>query len=364
MATAKINLNALTNNVNCIRSRLSAKVELLAAVKANAYGHGAIDVAKHLNALGVNWFGVATPLEALELYHTGISGKILVLNPVYQDIEALIARGICLTIVDDFSLMQVEKAAKTLKQKAIIHLKVDTGMGRLGLKPKEALGTAIKADESHWLVLEGIWTHLACADEEDRQYTYKQLEAFEEMLGLLEKNQIAVPLKHAANSAGIFAFSESHFNMVRAGISLYGYHSSPYMYNLETDLRPVMTVMAGITFIKRLKARQSVSYGATWTADKDTTIATVRYGYADGYPRILSNVASVWCKDKLRPIRGRVCMDQLMIDMGDDEVNQNDLVILFGDSGVSALDLAELCNTIAYEILTSVGSRVERVYVG
>ena len=361
MATAKISLRATRHNVKCLRGYLSSNVELFAAVKANAYGHGVINFAKQLNTLGINWFGVATQTEALELRKALLDTKILILNPVYDSIAELIAQNIRLTILDKASLVVAERAAEKVGQKAIVHLKVDTGMRRLGLNPKEALEIAKQADSSRLIVLEGIWTHLACADEKDPEYTYKQLDLFQEFLANLRKNQIAIPITHAANSAAIFAFPDSHFDMVRAGIALYGYHASTYIQSLEPNLQPVMTVTAPITFVKRLRAGQSVSYGAIWTAKQDTTIATVRYGYADGYLRILGNIASAWCKGKLRPIRGRVCMDQLMIDMGDDIVEKGELVTLFGDNP-SAADLAALCNTIPYEILTSVGNRVERVW--
>ncbi len=363
MATARIDLNALKHNVKAIRTHLSSNVELLAAVKANAYGHGAVGIAKHLNILGINWFGVATPAEAIQLCQTGLTIKILILNPVYSSIEKLITQNIRLSIVDKSSLEIVEHAAKKVGHKAIVHLKVDTGMGRLGLTPKEALEVAKQADSSKVIVFEGVWTHFACADEKDPKYTYKQLEIFQKFLNNLRKNHIAIPFTHAANSAAIFAFPESHFDMVRAGIALYGYHASAYIQSLEPNLKPVMTVTAAITFVKSLKAGQSISYGATWTAKHDTTIATVRYGYADGYPRILSNIASAWCKGKLRPIRGRVCMDQLMIDMGDDVVEKGEAVTFFGSQAPNAANLAELCNTIPYEILTSVGNRVERVFL-
>ncbi len=361
MAVAEINLGALSHNVGCIKNHLSPKVRLLATVKANAYGHGATGVAKHLNTLGVNWFGVATQMEALELCQAKLDSNILILNPVYSGVEELIAQNICLSIVNELSLAKVEQAAKKIGQKATIHLKVDTGMGRLGLGSKETLEIARKADSSKWLVLGGIWTHFACADERDSTYTCKQLEVFQEFLDSLRKSRIDVPFRHIANSAATFAFPESHFDMVRVGIALYGYHASTHIQGLEPNLKPVMTVKAPITFVKRLKAGQSVSYGATWIASHETTIATVRYGYADGYPRILSNSASVWCKGKLCPVRGRVCMDQLMIDMGDDVVEEGETVTLFGGYAPSAADLAKLCSTIPYEILTSVGNRVERV---
>ena len=361
MAIAKINLKAVSHNVRLIKSHLSPNVQLFAAVKANAYGHGAIGIAKHLSTLGINWFGVATPTEAIQLHQADLVAKVLVLNPVYSNIEKLIAQNVRLSIVDKPSLIVVEQAAKKLGQKAIVHLKVDTGMGRLGSNSKEALEISKQANSSKVVVLEGIWTHFACADDKNPNYTYKQLETFQEFLDNLKNNNIAIPVIHAANSAAVFAFPESHFDMVRVGIALYGYHASTYTHSLEPNLKPVMTVTAPITFVKRLRAGQSVSYGATWTAEHDTTIATVRYGYADGYPRILSNRASVWYKGKLRPVRGRVCMDQLMIDMCDDVAEKGESVTFFGDQAPNAADLAKLCNTIPYEILTSVGNRVERI---
>lgn len=362
MATATIKLSSITYNVSRIKSYLAPNVKLLAAVKANAYGHGAVPYAKHLANLGVNWLGVATAKEALELCRAGLNSKILILNPIYHNLEELIENNIYLSIVDKNSLAKIELAARALNKKAIVHLKVDTGMGRLGINYQEALAVAKKADAAKFIIFEGIWTHFACADEQNPEYTHKQLANFQDLLDVLQKHQVNIPLKHTANSAGIIAFPDSHFDIVRAGIALYGYHASSYIQSLEPNLRPVMTVTAPITFVKHLKAGQSVSYGATWTARKDTTIATIRYGYADGYPRILSNRASVFCKGKLRPIRGRVCMDQFMIDMDNNSVEVGELVTIFGETSPSAEDIAKFCNTIAYEILTSVGNRVQRIY--
>ncbi len=356
MPQALISLANLSHNVRIIRNYLKPKTQILAAVKANAYGHGAVAVAKHLESLGVNWFGVATPGEAIELRRGGIYGKILIFSPVYQQIRELVDYEISLTVADQTSL-EVIKNAKT---PAKIHLKVDTGMGRLGLNPKGA-SELFETILGSGLELEGVWTHFATSDDQDKTFAQTQLESFEILLRAIENAKVQ-PSIHAANSSAIFALPESHFDMVRPGIALHGYHSSPYIASLEPRLKPVMTLSAPITFIKKVRAGTPISYSHLWSAPRDTTIATVRIGYADGYPRLLTNKGEVWVHNRLCPIAGRVCMDQLMIDIGDLEVSIGDRVTLFGGQGLDAETLGNRFGTISYDLLTGISPRVERVY--
>jgi alanine racemase len=358
MPQALVSLSNLTHNLALVRSHLKSKTKILAAVKANAYGHGAIPTARHLESLGVDWFGVATSGEAIELRQGGIRGNILIFSPVYQHIRELVDYGVSLTVAnqESFEVIKISKAS------AGIHLKVDTGMGRLGLGWQEAAVLA-KSIICSGFELEGVWTHFATSDDEHQEFARVQLESFEKFLGAIEHFKAQPKLLHTANSSAIFALPESHFDMVRPGIALHGYHSSPYIASLEPKLKPVMTLTAPITFVKRVKAGTPISYSHLWTAPKDTTIATVRIGYADGYPRLLSNKGEVWVHDRLCPIAGRVCMDQLMIDVGDLEVSIGDRVTLFGGSGLDAETLGNRCGTISYELLTSISPRVERVYI-
>ena len=359
---ATVSLTALSQNVAALRSRLRPETMILAPVKANAYGHGAVGVARQLETLGVSWFGVATPDEALELRAGGVTGRILVFVPVYHRVDELLAQGVTLSVVDARSAEAVGRAA--VGQTARVHLKVDTGMGRLGGGAQETLATAKLLEGLPGVELEGLWTHFACADDPGRAYTDMQLGRFQEAVSALEHAGIHVPLKHTANSPATFAYPESHFEMVRPGIALYGYHSSPHSAGLAPELTPVMTLSAPVTFVKRLQKGQSVSYGALWTAPRDTTVATVRFGYADGYPRALSTepAAQVRLGGQRRPIVGRVCMDQLMVDAGDLAVQVGDRAVIFGPDGPTAEDLGQAAGTISYELLVRLGPRVVRDY--
>ncbi|MDZ7704522.1 MAG: alanine racemase [Trueperaceae bacterium] len=362
MPRATIDLSALDHNIRTLRDYLQPGTMMLAAVKADAYGHGAVPVARRLVSQGVTWLGVATPEEALELREAGIDARILIFGPVHHKLRELIDCGVALTVVDEHSLSVVERAAREAGRSANVHLKIDTGMGRLGLPWQDAVGVAQTADRSPNVTLEGVWTHFSCADEEDRDHTQHQLEAFNEGLAAIKADGIDVPLRHSANSSALIAWPESHFDLVRPGIAVYGYHSSPYIGGLEPSLRPVMTLSAPVTFVKDVTAGQTISYGASWRAPHDTRIATVRLGYADGYPRILGNRAHVGLGNERYPIRGRVCMDQMMVDIGDADVVPGDRAILFGSGGPSAETLGQLAGTVSYEILVSVGARVTRHY--
>ncbi len=364
MPTATVDLSAISHNLSRLKRYLKPETRLLAAVKANAYGHGAEEVARHLERSSVTWLGVATREEALELRSAGINANILIFIPVYDGVNELVETEVALTIVDKRSLHAAAKAAQEVRKKARVHLKVDTGMGRLGPPPQEVLALAREVDAAKEVDLEAVWTHFACADDAEREYTNQQLSAYQEVLEKLEQNGIPVPLKHAANSSGLIAYPDSHFDLVRPGIAVYGYHSSPVIEKSEPHLRPAMTLSAPITFVKEVKAGTSVSYGATWTASHDTKIATVRLGYGDGLFRVLSGQLCVTVRGERRPLAGRVCMDQIMVDVGDLDVQQGEHITLFGPDGQSAEDLAGMSGTISYELLTRLGPRIRRVYRG
>lgn len=364
---AHIRLSALTHNIERIHTYLQPNTDILVAVKADGYGHGAVQVSEHLASIGVNWLGVATKGEALELREGGITGRILIFSPIYEsdarELDAMIEHDVEVTVVDEHSAQVISQAAARVGKKARVHLKVDTGMGRLGFLPEDAINVAKTVDRDKNLELTGLWTHFSCADDEDPTYTKQQLEHYFDMLNRLERDNIAVPIKHTANSSAVFAFPESHFDMVRPGIAAYGYHSSRFIETLEPNLRPVMTVQAPVTFVKPFAKGRNISYAAMWQAPEDTRIATVRLGYADGYPRLLSNKGHVRIADNTYPIRGRVCMDQFMVDVGQHDVHIGDAVTVFGE-GLSAEDVAEQYGSISYDLLVSVGKRVARVYEG
>jgi len=362
---ARIDLGLLKSNLGQVRAQVKPATKLLAAVKADAYGHGLAPVAKTLAAAGVEWFGVATPEEALELRHSGITGGVLLLTPVIrpQAVPALVDAGISLAVAGEHGLATV--LAADLPGQANIHLKVDTGMGRLGLPPTGAAELARQIDGNGDLVLEGTWTHFTSSDDADPSQTLRQLERFEQTLALLARDGVEPGLRHAANSAAITLHPRSHFDMVRPGICLYGYYSSAHVAALDPGLTPVMHLSAPVTFVKRVRAGTTVSYGELWRAPKATTVATVRIGYADGYPRLLTGRASVGLRGRRVTVVGRICMDQLLVDVGDMPVEIGERVSLWGPGVAGEPDAEELAGaigTVSYELLTGVGRRVEREY--
>ncbi len=361
---ATVDLQALEHNLGRIRRRLSGGTRVLAAVKADGYGHGAVTVARRLAERGVRWFGVATPEEAFALRAAGVSGDILLFGPAYRadTLRRLADEAVAVTLADGAGL-EAAQAAGTARPLRL-HLKVDTGMGRLGAPWQDAAALARRVERSPGLELEAVWTHFARSDESDRAPTLAQLERFERVLDALRADGITPPLRHAANSAAVFGFPEAHYDLVRPGIALYGYHSADAVQALEAGLRPVMRLQAPVTFFKRVPAGTAVSYGGTWVAPHETNIATVRIGYADGLPRLLSNRGSASLRERSLPIVGRVCMDQLLLDVGDLEVTPGEVVTLWGPPGPDAQSVARLADTISYELLTGVSPRVPRRYRG
>ncbi len=358
---ATIDLHALSHNLERIRTAAPG-ANLLAAVKANAYGHGAAAISRHLEILGVAWFGVATPPEALALRDAGVTGGILVFSPVRDrsQLRTLVEAGISLTITDE-DAVQTLRAAR-VPDIARVHLKVDTGMGRLGRPWRDAATLARAIDRDTNMVLQGVWTHFASADEASREYTLAQIEAFELALKSLRQDGIEPGLRHAANSAAIFTYPQAHYDLVRPGIAMYGFHSSDVLGAREPNLKVVMRLEAPVTFVKRVAPGQRVSYGGEWSSPTSTTIATVRIGYADGYPRQLSGRGWVRLLNATMPVAGRVCMDQIMVNAGDLEVRAGDTVTLWGPLGPDTEELARAAGTISYELFTRLSDRVERRY--
>ncbi|MFO7544936.1 MAG: alanine racemase [Trueperaceae bacterium] len=361
---AHVDLAAIRHNLARVRDRVAADTKILAAVKADAYGHGLVPVSRALEAAGVAFFGVATPAEAMALREAGVQAGLLLLSPVRDaaTITRLVDADVSLTATDAASLDAYARADAPGQRK--LHLKVDTGMGRLGRQWRDTTELARAIDRRPDWVLEGVWTHFAASDDEDRSYTLGQIEAYRNALEALDAAGLTPPLRHAANSAAIVAYPEAAFDMVRPGICLYGYHSSDVVAALEPGLRPAMRLAAPVTFVKRVTAGTSVSYGNLWRAPQATTVATVRIGYADGYARSLSGKAWVSVQGERRPVVGRVCMDQIMVDVGDLGVAPGDEVTLWGPPGPDAESLARAIGTVSYELLTGVGARVERAYTG
>ncbi|MEX2503195.1 MAG: alanine racemase [Trueperaceae bacterium] len=367
MPVADIDLSALTRNAARLRRRAQGGADLLVAVKADAYGHGLIPVARALAREGVSWFGVATADEAWQLRRAGVPGRVLIFGPLRgTELRRALASDADLTVCTDDDVDAVRAAQAERREAAMarprLHLNVDTGMARLGQRPAEARAVADRIDADDALTLEGAWTHLACADDLDADVTDRQLDAFDRFLADLARDGIRPTLRHAANSAGLLAHPRSHYDLVRSGIAAYGCCPGLGLERFMPEFEPVLRLTAPVTFVKRVRSGESVSYGHRWTAPKDVTVATVRIGYADGYPRALSNRGEASLHGRTVQVAGTVCMDQLMLDAGDAQVDVGDRVVLLGPGGPSAESLATRIGTIPYDLVTRVGGRVLRRY--
>jgi alanine racemase len=360
VATALIDLSILERNLAILEGLLQPETSVLATVKADAYGHGAVRVATALQKRGVDWFGVSTAQELLELRSGGIRGDILLFTPALDSLHELADAGTVFTVADAASLERL--AAARLPAGTRVHLKVDTGNGRLGLPVPEALQLARRVDRTPGLILEGVWTHFSSAEETDRSVTLRQLELFTEFLQLLKRDGLEPPLRHCSNSAALLAFPEAHFDLVRPGILLYGYPPASNMKPPE-GLLPPLTLLAPVLMSKRVAAGTPISYNRRWHAPRDTNILTVRCGYADGYGRSLGNRAWAALKGRRLEVVGQVAMDQMMLDAADLLVQPGELVTLMGGAGPGADELGTLAGTNAYEMLVSLSDRVVRQYV-
>ncbi len=365
---AEIRLSALRHNVRAIRSLLPQGVGFLGIVKANAYGHGALPVARALEADGARMLGVATVEEGVELRDGGIRLPVVVLGGVDapQAAEAY-AHGLSAALFDRGQIGYLARAAKAAERPFPVHLKVDTGMGRLGLPPREAMEAASAIASTPALRMEGWMTHLSSADgpsEEDREYTAAQLAAFRETLPAVRKTFGAGVAVHALNSAGILRFHGEPFDLVRPGIALYG--CSPLSDGEPSpDLRPVMRIVTKVSSVKDLPGGHPVSYGRRYRCDGARRIAVVPIGYADGYRRALSGHARMAVGGCSVPVVGTVCMDHTMLDVtGVPGVAIGSDVEVMGEASMGAREMGRVCGTIPYEILVQVGTRIPRVLVG
>lgn len=364
----EISLEAIGHNIREVKKRLPEGVKLLGVVKANAYGHGAVPVASYLENQ-VDYFATATIEEAVELRENGISAPILILGYVspsqYGD---LVEYDITQTIDSYAQALALEKEAARQNRKAKAHLAVDTGMTRIGFQVTEhdADEAAKIADLPH-IELEGMFTHFSCADQEDKTYCSMQMEKYDKMTALLAERGVTIPLRHICNSAGIMEFDDHRFEMVRSGIITYGIYPSEEVKKERLDLIPALSWKSHVIHVKEVGPGIGVSYGATYVTEKPMTrIATVSAGYADGYPRALSNQGCVLIHGKKAPIIGRICMDQMMVDVTDiPDVQVEDVVTLVGTDGDEAITIEEIANPAArfdYEMLCDISSRVTRVY--
>lgn len=365
----KIDLDQICENIRKVIKKVGKDTKVMPVVKADAYGHGAIEVSKALSEIGTYGFAVATVGEALALRRAGITKPLLILDFVFPNqFETIIRNDIMLTIFQYSIAEKLDAAAAQMGTTAHIHLKIDTGMGRIGYIPNEKSIEEIKRiSELPNIEIDGIFTHFACADSADKTSMNAQLKLFREFVEKLEMLGINIPIKHICNSAAIIDMHDDFLNMVRSGIITYGLYPSEEVNKDSLDVRPAMELHSVVINVKTINKGDTVSYGSTYVAEKPTVIATIPVGYADGYPRQLSNKGSVLIHGKRAKIVGRVCMDQFMVDVTDiPDVMIGDNVTLVGKDGddfISCEEIGEISGRFNYEFLCCITRRVPRVYM-
>ncbi|WP_351226503.1 alanine racemase [Streptomyces sp. NPDC002133] len=372
-ARAEIDLAALRANVRALRAR-APRAAVMAVVKSDAYGHGMVPCAKAALEAGATWLGTATPEEALALRAAGIRSRVLCWlwtpgGPWRAGIEA----DLDLAVSGLWALREVTRAAREAGRPARIQLKADTGLGRNGCPPAdwgELVAAARAAEEAGTVRVTGLWSHFACADEPGHPSIAAQLAVFKDLVAYAEKEGVEPEVRHIANSPATLTLPETHLDLVRTGIAVYGISPSPELgAPADLGLRPVMTLKASVALVKHVPSGHGVSYGHHYVTDRETTLGLIPVGYADGIPRHASGRGPVLIGDKWRRVAGRVAMDQFVVDLGPDggnTVQEGAEAVLFGpgDRGEpSAEDWAEAAGTIAYEIVTRIGARVPRVYI-
>lgn len=366
---ADINLDALEHNILEIRRRIGSDRKLCCVLKANGYGHGSVMLAKFLENLHqVDFFATACVDEAMELKDAGITLPMLILGETWRDqYKVAITNQLRLTVFSMEDALLISEAAQSLNIKAKIHIKIDTGMGRIGFLPcKATVDDIVKISQMEGIELEGMFTHFACADMVDRQATKNQICQYNQMIQSLEELGVQIPIKHSANSAGIMEYEEAHMDMVRAGIILYGLYPSDEISKQSIDLQPVMSLKSHVTYVKTVPEETTVSYGSTFVTNKESVLATIPVGYADGYFRSLSNKGYVLIHGQKAPICGRVCMDQMVVDVTHiSQVVAGDEVTIVGRDQNSTLPVetvADMAGSFNYEFVCAVSRRVPRVY--
>lgn len=361
----EISLARLADNMRAIQAAVSPAA-VMPIVKANAYGHGLVPVARHLVLLGATSLGVAFLEEAVTLREAGVTVPILVMGGIFGDqIPVFLRHDLTLTASSVDKLAQIDQVAAQMGVTAKVHLKIDTGMERIGVHYYNARGLLERASECRRTVVEGIYSHFANADAADLTSARLQLARFLEVLEWYDKQGVAPPIRHMANSGAVLQLPESHLDMVRPGILLYGVYPSAEVRK-TIAVQPALSLRSRVVYFKVVTPGHPVSYGSTWESDHPVRVVTVPVGYGDGYFRALSNVAHVLIRGKKYPVVGRVCMDQIMVNLEWETAYNGDVVTLLGADGAELItceDLAEWAGTIPYEVLTNINTRVPRVYV-
>jgi len=369
-AWAEIDLDNIAHNVREVRRLAGKRTDIIAVVKADAYGHGTLETVKTLLDNGVTRLAVSMLDEAIQLRKIGIDVPILVLNHTdFRRLGEVLEYGITQTVYSHEMAKALSEEALRHGTKARVHIKIDTGMTRVGFKPGySAVKDVVAIMKLDGIIIEGIFTHFAVADTKDRSYTQRQFELFMSIIEELNRIGVLIPIRHVSNSAAIMQYPEMTLEAVRPGIILYGIYPSKEVDRSVIDLKPAMSLKANVIHVKDVESGVSISYGRTFTTKRPSRIATVPIGYADGYSRLLSNRSRVLINGQFAPVVGNICMDQLMVDITDisGDVKAGDEVVLIGRQGeneITAEEIADLMGTIPYEILCIIGKRVPRVYI-
>lgn len=365
-AWVEVDLETVIHNFAQVKRKVGEGVRVLVAVKADAYGHGMVPVAKALASSGVDYLGVATPGEAVRLREEGIAVPILVFGSlIFEETKEILKYDLTLTVQAETEIEELDRLSAREGVKTKVHIEVDTGMGRTGVWHEEADELARKVRRSANIDLEGIYTHFPSADEKDKTFTHHQIHHFKALLQRLNGQGMDIPYKHAANSAAVLDIEPSYFNLVRPGLMVYGVLPSEWV-SRSLDLRPALSLKTRIAHLQKTPPGRSISYGREFVTPEETVIATLPIGYGDGYPRLLSNKTYVLIRGERCPVVGRICMDQTMIDVGGIEgVKVGDEVVLIGAQGrgeVRVEELARRCETIPYQILCWISQALPRMY--
>lgn len=364
---AEVNLDHLAHNIREVRRVTKADALVTAVIKADGYGHGAVEIGQTLLDNGADRFAVATLTEAIQLRKAYRETPILVLGYTPdEDADAVVENNLIQTVYDAEQAKAIDEVSKQFGVKTKLHVKLDTGMGRLGLQAgPEAVAAISEMAKLENIEIEGIYTHFAVADETDKTYTTQQVKKYNGVIDALEEKGISIPIKHVSNSAAIIDLPELNYNMVRAGIMLYGLYPSKDVSHKNVELKEVMSLKARISHVKNVEAGVGVSYGLLYTTSGPTRIGTVPLGYADGYTRLYTGSAKAIVGGEIRPIIGRICMDQCMVDLTGLDIQRGDEITLFGSAENLEIPIDEVAswiNTINYEVVCMISKRVPRVY--